>query len=943
MSFQELNSSLFTGFIDHKSISNPDFWPNLLTNDPPTGKKVLSELIHELENCDEYWIFVAFITTSGVATLINTLEKLEKKGVKGHILASTYLNFTDPEAIKRIQRFSHIEVKISSNKAFHSKGFLFRKNEIYRLIVGSSNLTQTALATNKEWNLKVSATSESALIRQTLNEFKQEFKIANLPTTSFMEQYALQWKYQREINRIEKRVRSLEELKAENIKPNKMQLEALQNLKQLRENGEKKALIISATGTGKTYLSAFDVKEFKAKTLLFVVHRLNIAEAALKSFKSIMPNISMGIYSGAQRELDSDYLFTTVQTLSRKEHLEKFNSDQFEYIIFDETHRAAAESYQSIFRHFSPKFLLGMTATPERTDGSDIFKIFDHNIAYEIRLNQALQEEMLAPFHYFGVSDLTINGELIEDKYQFNLLVAEERVRNIIEKSEFYNSDNGIIRALVFCRRTEDAKELAKLFNSKGRKSISLTGEDNEESRKSAFVEIQKDEPTINYIFAVDILNEGIDIPKINQIILLRPTESAIIFVQQLGRGLRLAENKEYLTVIDFIGNYNNNYLLPIALYGDNSYNKDNLRKLLSNKSSFIPGASTVNFEEIAEKRIFESLNNANLSPYKQLKEEYTLLKNRLNRIPTMVDFVKFNMRDPWAFIESKDSYYSFVDSIEKFNDNSVNQSLLKAFALNINNSKRVEEAFILLKIIDQEKISLDLIQSDFINSYERAIDSETLKSCVRNLNFQFIRQNLQIIEFSNNEFSQGKDLQTFISSETAKSYLYDNIEYAILSYNKKYLPENFVNGFIRYEKYSRKDVCRILNWTEDLTATLFGYRTREKVTPCFVTYNKATDLEGDINYNDHFINKELFAWDSRSNRRLDSDEIQNVIHSKRILLFVKKEDSEGTEFYYMGDVSIEPGSIKQGQMRTTGAPVVHFHFKLDQPVETNLYNYITN
>lgn len=758
-----------------------------------------------------------------------------------------------------------------------------------------------------------------------------------------MEQYALQWKYQREINKIEKRVRSLEELKADTIKPNKMQLEALQNLKQLRENGEKKALIISATGTGKTYLSAFDVKEFKAKTLLFVVHRLNIAEAAMKSFKSIMPNINMGIYSGAQRELNADYLFTTVQTLSRKEHLEKFNSDQFEYIIFDETHRAAAESYQSIFRYFSPKFLLGMTATPERTDGSDIFNIFDHNIAYEIRLNQALQEEMLSPFHYFGVSDLSIDGELIEDKSQFNLLVAEERVKNIIEKSEFYSSDTGIIRALVFCSRKDEAKLLSRIFNSKGRKSISLTGEDDEETRKSAFIEIQKDEPTINYIFAVDILNEGIDIPKINQIILLRPTESAIIFVQQLGRGLRLAENKEYLTVIDFIGNYNNNYLLPIALYGDNSYNKDNLRKLLSNKSSFIPGASTVNFEEIAEKRIFESLNNANLSQFKQLKEEYTLLKNRLNRIPTMVDFVKFNMRDPWAFIDSKDSYYAFVDSIEKFNDTGVNQNLLKAFALNINNAKRVEEAFILSKIIDQEKISLDQIQSDFINSYERAIDSETLKSCVRNLNFQFIRQNLQIIEFSNNEFTRGKDLEKLISNERAKYYLNDNIEYAILSYNNKYHPEKFVDGFIRYEKYSRKDVCRILNWSEDLTATLFGYRTREKVTPCFVTYNKATDLEGDINYNDHFINKELFAWDSRSNRRLDSDEIQNVIHSKRILLFVKKEDSEGTEFYYMGDVSIEPGSVKQGQMRTTGAPVVHFHFKLDQPVETNLYNYITN
>ncbi len=403
-----------------------------------------------------------------------------------------------------------------------------------------------------------------------------------------------------------------------------MQIEALKNLELLRGNKKNKALIISATGTGKTYLSAFDAKAFKAKKLLFVVHRLTIAKDSLNTFRIVFGNErTMGLYSGDQRALDCDFVFSTIQTISKLTHLENFSKHHFDYIIIDETHRSGADSYLRLIKHFEPKFLLGMTATPERTDGNDIFQLFDHNIAYEIRLNRAMEEEMLCSFHYYGVTDLLIDNTEVDNFSDFNLLISDERVNRIIEQANFYGTDNGIIRGLIFCSRKDEANKLSILFNSKGYKTVALTGDSSEEERAKAIEKLESDnlEEKLDYIFTVDIFNEGIDIPKINQIIMLRPTLSSIIFIQQLGRGLRKVEAKGYLTVIDFIGNYQNNYLIPIALYGDTSYNKDSLRKLITEGSRMIPGASTINFDKITKEKIFESIDSANMQLYADLKK----------------------------------------------------------------------------------------------------------------------------------------------------------------------------------------------------------------------------------------------------------------------------------------------------------------------------------
>lgn len=946
---ETLIQSLKTGFID-KSLqsSNRTYRPELITNDSENGKIVLSTIINELENCEEFWFSVAFITTSGIATIINTLLVLEKKEIKGKILTSQYLNFTHPEALKRLNRFKNIELRIAVEGSNHSKGYLFKKHDSsHDLIIGSSNLTDSALKTNKEWNLKISASENSELINQVTHEFSKDFSAGKVVSDQYLIEYERLWKdkiyFEREFLQRRLLTSKLE------IKPNLMQLEALQNIKKQRSEGNNKALIISATGTGKTYLSAFDAKAYQSKKFLFIVHRLNIAKAAMRTFQSLYGiEIKMGLYSGENQELSKDFIFSTVQTISKKEHLEKFEPGHFDYIVIDETHRAGAESYKKIMDYFKPDFLLGMTATPERTDGADIFKLFNHNIAYEIRLHRALAEGMLCPFHYYGITDLSINNQEINEFSDFNLLTADERINRIIEAINRYGCDDGEVRGLVFCSRTEIAKELSKEFNNRGYKTQALDGFSSEDDRQRAIDLLENDNKSekLDYIFTVDIFNEGVDIPRVNQIVMLRPTQSAIVFVQQLGRGLRKSNGKDYLTVIDFIGNYSNNYLVPIALYGDTSYNKDTLRKLMASGSSLIPGTSTVNFDQISKERIFASINKASMQTQRELIHDYKILKNKLGRIPMMVDFLKFGSRDPWLYVNKFKSYLNFIRFVEDYKNEHVELKtikLLELFALEINNGKRLEEAKILLYLLSNQNYSLLQLKNSIKEDFQYEVTNATINSCIINLNFIFVRKKYDIIRLENNNFVRGSDLENLIQNSVALQFLNDNTLYSIEEYKTNYKKGTYCNGLILYNKYSRKDVCRLLNWPLDISSTVYGYRTNNNVTPCFVTYNKSENIDENIMYNDHFIDQQTFAWESRSNRRVESQEIQNVINSERILLFVKKEDGEGSDFYYLGDVDIVEGGVEQGKMNNTGDPVVHFKFKLREPVEEALFNYLTN
>lgn len=948
---EQLRNSLVTGFIDKLHHSDEGFRPNLVVNDKAEGKTVLTTIKKELEDCNEFFFSVAFITTGGLVALKQNLRILEEKKISGKILTSQYLNFTDPQALRELSKHKNIELRISTKDALHSKGYIFRKNENFDLIIGSSNLTASALQTNKEWNLKITANQNSELINQAILEFNKEFNEAIPVDEKYLVEYQLIYKreklFQAEINALKRKD------KKEKIEPNKMQLEALSNLERFRLDGKNKALLISATGTGKTYLSAFDIVNFKPKKFLFIVHRRTIALKAKSTFETIIDsNIKTGVFSGSQKELEADYLFCTIQTLAKDENLALFARDYFDYIVIDETHRAEANTYKKIINHFSPKFLLGMTATPERTDAGDVFGLFDNNIAFEMRLHDALEYDMLCPFHYFGINDLTIDGEEIEDKTNFNKLVSKDRVDHILEQIEYFSCDDGEVRGLIFCSRNEIAHELSKEFNRRQKRkgvnyrTIALTGDSSETARQEAIDQLESDDLSIklDYIFSVDIFNEGVDIPKVNQIIMLRPTESAIIFVQQLGRGLRKIDNKSYLTVLDFIGNYTNNYKIPIALFGDRSFNKDNLRRMIQNSDSILPGTSTINFERIALEKILQSINQANFNLFKDLKNEYKIMKMKLGRMPMMMDFILHDGRDPWSFIASKKSFLNFVlavddDLLNNFEAKHI--ELLELFSVEINNGKRIEESFLLNELIQRKTISVFDLKAKFKDTYGRDFSSEVLQSSFLNLNFDFVKKTKSIIITDSKEVKIGSDLEELLKNQTLKEFLFDSIEYSICTFAKNYSENLFVDGFIRYQKYSRKDVCRILNWQQDFTSTLFGYRTINNLTPCFVTYQKSEEISDNTKYNDHFIDKRHFAWQSRSNRKIESEEIQKVINSRRTLLFVKKEDNEGTDFYYIGEM--KHNSYVQSYMEETNSPVVNFNFELDQAVEDSIFNYLVS
>jgi superfamily II DNA or RNA helicase/HKD family nuclease len=963
----ELNDEFYdnikSGFIEKSIDSSGEFIPRLLTNEKSEGVKVLSSIIAELNTCEEFWFSVAFLTNGGLQTLVNTFKELQNHQIKGKILVSQYLNFTQPEALKRLLKFENIELRINTNENFHSKGYLFKKGGYYNLIVGSSNLTASALSTNKELNLKVSAKDESYIIQKALLEFSTDFKNSTIVDLDYINRYQLEYENgkrfqseylfkQIEINPAGTKV----------ITPNSMQKEALANLKKLREEGKNKALLISATGTGKTYLSAFDAKEFNPIRLLFVVHRANIAQAAMETFIRVFGiQKSIGFYSGSRKDVEKDFIFSTIQTISRDEHLNVFPRDHFDYVIIDESHRAGADSYQKIVNYFNPKFLLGMTATPERTDGFDVFSLYGHNIAYEIRLQKALEIDILSPFHYFGVTDMTINGQEVEEKADFNLLTSDERVNRIIDQSQFYSCDDGNIRGLVFCSKVEEAKELSIQFTKRGFRSIALSGESSEDQRNEAIDRLESDDLSdkIDYIFTVDIFNEGIDIPRVNQVIMLRPTQSAIIFVQQLGRGLRKAEGKEYLTVIDFIGNYTNNFLIPIALFGDTSYNKDNLRKLIAGGSNQIPGTSTINFDKISKEKIYSAIDQSNFSLKKDLIKDYDLLKYKIGYHPMMMDFLQHGSRDPFLYVEYAGSYFQFVSSIEPDLAGKLTAdhlAILKLYSTEVNNAKRIEESELLYILLIKGEVKISEFVKLIYGKYGFVPSLQTMVSVISNLNFYFINKRNSIKELGSSDLvEQNGDLicsskffKQQLTNTTFHQFLLDSIYYGISRFDETFELENYLDGFLIHQKYSRKDICRILNWEKNEESTMYGYSIKYNTCPIFVNYHKEDNIAASTKFEDKFINNSHFQWFSKPRRNMESKDvsaIKNHNNSLRLSLFIKKSNGEGSDFYYMGDVkpideSFEITTILDDHGKSVS--VVKVIFKLNQPVEDSLYDYLT-
>ncbi|MEE1301922.1 MAG: DEAD/DEAH box helicase family protein, partial [Bacteroidales bacterium] len=654
-------------FIDSSIEADSSYSPQFISNS--NGKKVLTVIENELKGCDDLFISVAFITMGGIAPLLGTLKDLEDRGAKGRILTTDYLMFSDPKALDKLNGLSNLDVRVfktaENNIGFHTKGYMFHNNGDLRIIVGSSNLTQSALSTNHEWNTRMVSTSEGQYAKDIESEFNSLWE-SSVCYDEYREEYMELFNKSKEDRaELNKLTRTLDLGYSKVLIPNRMQEEFTCNIEKIIHDGGKRAMLISATGTGKTFASAFAVRKLfsdnilKNKKALFLSHREQINKQALKSYKRIFgQHIPMELLSGNQNDVtkakSSSFLFSTMNMMAKDEIRKQFSPTEYSIIILDECHRSGADSYQKIIEYFEPEFLLGMSASPERTDSFDVFSLFDHNIACEIRLQQALENDLLCPFHYFGITDLEIDGEL-DELTKFNVLTSDQRVKHIIERAEYYGFSGERVKGLVFCSNKKEAAELSQKFNQTGKYStIMLCGDNSQEEREDAINRLTSDgrKDRLDYIFTVDIFNEGVDIPEINQVIMLRPTESPIIFVQQLGRGLRKAEGKEFVIVIDFIGNYQNNYMIPIALSGDRTGNKDNIRRSIIEGNNFINGASTIYFDAVSRRRIYNSIDSANLNRSQLLKKEYQNLKYKLGRIPTLKEFDDHGELDPLRIIQ---------------------------------------------------------------------------------------------------------------------------------------------------------------------------------------------------------------------------------------------------------------------------------------------------
>ena len=511
------------------------------------------------------------------------------------------------------------------------------------------------------------------------------------------------------------------------------------------------------------------MRELGFKRVLFLVHRGQLARQTKKSYERVFgESVSMGLVGAGYQEYEKDYVFAMVQTLNRDNHLYQYKPDEFDCIILDEAHHSAANTYQKVMKYFRPRLWLGMTATPDKRDddmeGKNIYEIFHYQIAYEIRLQQAMEENMLCPFHYFGISDISLLDEKqIKAKKMterdFNLLTGDERVRHIIAQANYYGYSGDRVKGLVFCSRIDESEELSAKFNEAGFRTIALNGSATEEERASAFKRLAMDESEatenmqpLDYIFSVEILNEGVDIVEVNQVIMLRPTESPIVFIQQLGRGLRKADGKEYVVVLDFIGNYNNNFMIPVALSGDRTYNSDTIRKYVLSGNSTIPGASTVHFDEVAKDKIFSSIDRIR-GMKSIIRESYITLKNRLGRVPYLLDFYENGEVDPLVIIREYKSYQLFLESVEKESYvgkiSEQEQITLEYLSKTVLAGTRPYELEILKWFLHNEVINVDTIKEEFQVKYGYKINMASFQDAVNVLQGHFVSKEEEYLRYS--------------------------------------------------------------------------------------------------------------------------------------------------------------------------------------------------
>lgn len=913
-----------------------------------TDVRFIDKLKKNLDDCQSFCFSVSFIKKAGLKLIIPNIDAALARGAKGRLITTTYQNFTDIDSLEYFfslktkypdQFDCHLDkdcfIDKSGNKVgFHSKGYLFKFYDHNELLVGSSNITVYALLKNVEWDVSL---IDDDIYSQAMTEFDYLWDKTYSLTRDLISEYRTRLFYA-----IERWDMDYDVANAD-TKPNYMQRTALKELNRIRAMGNTKALVCAAAGSGKTFLAAFDARNFNPDRLLYIVQEGSILMKSYETFSKVFgADKTYGIYNKDFKEINADFLFSTNITMANS--LELFDRRHFDYIIIDECHHATAETYKKIIEYFEPQFLLGITATPERMDGEDVFGLFDQNIPYELRLRDAIVNGLVVPFKYYGIRDEFIEYGIAATKgHKFVEQFSDEKhcdfIYNMIEKHRLPGGKK--LKALAFCRDVSHAirmsQAMGEYYNTRY-----LTGKNTVGERVRAYKELQDDDDDLEILFTVDILNEGVDIPGVNMVLFLRPTDSQTIFIQQLGRGLRKYENKDFVTVLDFIGNdYKRSVQIAFAL-GGLSENFVVEKKLISalveddfKSIGLMDYGVEIHIDDLSKKDIICFIDEVNFNTKKYLEQDYLNFKKYIGseEYPRHVDYLNNDYApDIMKFMQSRihgvksKSYYSFLKAIDEKNIPSFDEKQ-EAFIDYVSDMLpivRPDEYLIIEKLLDSVgECSVDELEDHVKNSVEH-YSPDMFRHALKYMHKKgHVLCSDQIVRFN--------DINITVEFD---EYLRDLISYGIGRYDVEFYEVNNSTErlFKLWAKFKKRQIKELLQ--KDPDDIQLGTNVYDGVAYAYVTIHKASSTKENLKYVDGYIDSRTFQWETVAH--ITDKELASLKNSSEMHLFVRKTDSEDgiqLPFTYIGSGKME---YIEGSKKPNGAHL--FNIRLTEEAPEDIY-----
>lgn len=718
---------------------------DVMTGDRDKRMYLYYQLIRSLKKAERVDIIVSFLMESGVKMLLGELENALKRGAQIRILTGNYLGITQPSALYLIKRKlgERVDLRFYNEKgrSFHPKSYMFHYLDHSEIYIGSSNISRSALTSGIEWNYRFSSKTDPKNYDKFFHTFEELFENHSIVIDDEeLRRYSKNWHrpaVSKDLDKYEIMDQGTEDTKVRVLfEPREAQIEALCALEDTRAEGARRALIQAATGIGKTYLAAFDSKEYER--VLFVAHREEILQQAAVSFKNVRNSEQYGFFHKNDKCNDKPVIFASVATLGRPEYLNEkyFSPDYFEYVIIDEFHHAVNEQYRRIVEYFKPKFLLGLTATPERMDGRNIYEICDYNVPYEISLKEAINKGMLVPFHYYGIFDDTDYSALHVVRGRYDEKELNETYIGNVHRHDLiykYYCKYGSKRALGFCCSRAHAEEMAREFCKRGIPSAAVysnaKGEFSED-RSTAIEKLKRGE--LKVIFSVDMFNEGVDITSVDMVLFLRPTESPTVFLQQLGRGLRRSKGKEYLNVLDFIGNYQKAGRVRFLLTGKSSSEKEPYNP--ADRSAF-PDDCLIDFDmKLID--LFSEMDKKHLKVKDQIRNEFFRVKDLLGKRPSRIEFFTYmddNIYQMAAAHSKENPFKRYLEYLMELNELTSEEEVLcqgigREFISLIENTNmsKVYKMPVLMAFYNHGKVRMTVSEEELLTSWKEFFSTGT-------------------------------------------------------------------------------------------------------------------------------------------------------------------------------------------------------------------------